>query len=295
MYDDEFELTFDLSDEDKASRAPEPEQEPVQEAAPEPAAETEPPVEPVPEPAVPAANGRCVLISGGDRGIGAAAARAFWQAGYRVAVLYHTHAEAAAALEKELPGLLAVQCDVASRASCEVAFHTVEQAVGHVDVLVSNAGIAQQKLFTDITPEEWQHMLDVNLSGAFHLCQLALPGMIRRKAGRILTVSSMWGQTGGSCEVHYSAAKAGLIGLTKALAKEEGPSGITVNCVAPGVIDTEMMAAFTAEDKAALAEETPVGRLGSADEVAQLLVFLAGESAGYITGQVFGVNGGLVI
>ena len=295
MYDDEFELTFDLSDEDEASRAPEPEQEPVQEAAPEPAAETEPPVEPVPEPAVPAANGRCVLISGGDRGIGAAAARAFWQAGYRVAVLYHTHAEAAAALEKELPGLLAVQCDVASRASCEVAFHTVEQAVGHVDVLVSNAGIAQQKLFTDITPEEWQHMLDVNLSGAFHLCQLALPGMIRRKAGRILTVSSMWGQTGGSSEVHYSAAKAGLIGLTKALAKEEGPSGITVNCVAPGVIDTDMMAAFTAEDKAALAEETPVGRLGSADEVAQLLVFLAGESAGYITGQVFGVNGGLVI
>ena len=264
MYDDEFELTFDLSDKDEASRAPEPEQEPVQEAAPEPAAEAEPPVEPVPKPAVPAANGRCVLISGGDRGIGAAAARAFWQAGYRVAVLYHTHAEAAAALEKELPGLLAVQCDVASRASCEVAFHTVEQAVGHVDVLVSNAGIAQQKLFTDITPEEWQHMLDVNLSGAFHLCQLALPGMICRKAGRILTVSSMWGQTGGSCEVHYSAAKAGLIGLTKALAKEEGPSGITVNCVAPGVIDTDMMAAFTAEDKAALAEETPVGRLGSA-------------------------------
>ena len=295
MYDDEFELTFDLSDEDEASRAPEPEQEPVQEAAPEPAAETEPPVEAVPEPAAPAANGRCVLISGGDRGIGAAAARAFWQAGYRVAVLYHTHAEAAAALEKALPGLLAVQCDVASRASCEVAFHTVEQAVGHVDVLVSNAGIAQQKLFTDITPEEWQHMLDVNLSGAFHLCQLALPGMIRRKAGRILTVCSMWGQTGGSCEVHYSAAKAGLIGLTKALAKEEGPSGITVNCVAPGVIDPDMMAAFTAEDKAALAEETPVGRLGSADEVAQLLVFLAGEGAGYITGQVFGVNGGLVI
>ncbi len=220
----------------------------------------------------------CWDPAGRDRGIGAAAARAFWQAGYRVAVLYHTHAEAAAALEKALPGLLAVQCDVASRASCEVAFHTVEQAVGHVDVLVSNAGIAQQKLFTDITPEEWQHMLDVNLSGAFHLCQLALPGMIRRKAGRILTVSSMWGQTGGSCEVHYSAAKAGLIGLTKALAKEEGPSGITVNCVAPGVIDTDMMAAFTAEDKAALAEETPVGRLGSADEVAQLLVFLAGKA-----------------
>lgn len=300
MYDDEFELTFDLADEDEAPKAPAPAPEPPeQEAAPELPREPEPqPEAPVPQseqlPA-PAANGRCVLISGGDRGIGAAAARAFWQAGYRVAVLYHTHAEAAAALEKELPGLLAIQCDVASRASCEVAFHAAEQALGHLDVLVSNAGIAQQKLFTDITPEEWQHMLDVNLTGAFHLCQLALPGMIRRKAGRILTVSSMWGQTGGSCEVHYSAAKAGLIGLTKALAKEEGPSGITVNCVAPGVIDTDMMAAFTAEDKAALAEETPVGRLGSADEVAKLLVFLAGEDAGYITGQVFGVNGGLVI
>ena len=301
MYDDEFELTFNLSDEDTAPvelpKAAEPE-------APEPPQVDQPEQsEPEPEPASPEAeaprprpsNGQCVLISGGDRGIGAAAARAFYAAGAQVAVLYHTNADAAAALEQELPGCIAVQCDVASRASCEVAFHAVEQALGRVDVLVCNAGIAQQKLFTDITPDEWQHMLDVNLSGAFHLCQLALPGMIRRKAGRILTVSSMWGQTGGSCEVHYSAAKAGLIGLTKALAKEEGPSGITVNCVAPGVIDTDMMAAFTAEDKAALAEETPVGRLGSADEVAKLLVFLAGEDAGYITGQVFGVNGGLVI
>ena len=301
MYDDEFELTFNLSDEDTAPvelpKAAEPE-------APEPPQVDQPEQsEPEPEPAPPEAeaprprpsNGQCVLISGGDRGIGAAAARAFYAAGAQVAVLYHTNADAAAALEQELPGCIAVQCDVASRASCEVAFHAVEQALGRVDVLVCNAGIAQQKLFTDITPDEWQHMLDVNLSGAFHLCQLALPGMIRRKVGRILTVSSMWGQTGGSCEVHYSAAKAGLIGLTKALAKEEGPSGITVNCVAPGVIDTDMMAAFTAEDKAALADETPVGRLGSADEVAKLLVFLAGEDAGYITGQVFGVNGGLVI
>ena len=301
MYDDEFELTFNLSDEDttpvELPKAAEPE-------APEPPQVDQPEQsEPEPEPAPPEAeaprprpsNGQCVLISGGDRGIGAAAARAFYAAGAQVAVLYHTNADAAAALEQELPGCIAVQCDVASRASCEVAFHAVEQALGRVDVLVCNAGIAQQKLFTDITPDEWQHMLDVNLSGAFHLCQLALPGMIRRKAGRILTVSSMWGQTGGSCEVHYSAAKAGLIGLTKALAKEEGPSGITVNCVAPGVIDTDMMAAFTAEDKAALADETPVGRLGSADEVAKLLVFLAGEDAGYITGQVFGVNGGLVI
>ena len=342
MYDDDFELTFDMNDEGddtqepvklptEQAKQPEPEEdiklavpkrveEPTvviseeatrilpdisrmrKDPEPEPQPEPETPQTPEPkyEPEVKAAvkvpsNGRTVLISGGDRGIGAAAARAFYTAGYRVAVLYHTHAEAAAALEKELPGCTVVQCDVASRASCELAFHAVEQAVGRVDVLVSNAGIAQQKLFTDITPDEWQHMLDVNLTGAFNLCQLALPGMIRRKNGRILTVSSMWGQTGGSCEVHYSAAKAGLIGLTKALAKEEGPSGITVNCVAPGVIDTDMMASFTAEDKAALAEETPVGRLGTADEVAKLLVFLAGEDAGYITGQVFGVNGGLVI
>ena len=319
MYDDDFELTFDMNDEGddtqepvklptEQAKQPEPEEdiklavpkrveEPTvvisEEATrilpdisrmrkapePEPQPEPETPQTPEPkyEPEVKAAvkvpsNGRTVLISGGDRGIGAAAA-----------------------LEKELPGCTVVQCDVASRASGELAFHAVEQAMGRVDVLVSNAGIAQQKLFTDITPDEWQHMLDVNLTGAFNLCQLALPGMIRRKNGRILTVSSMWGQTGGSCEVHYSAAKAGLIGLTKALAKEEGPSGITVNCVAPGVIDTDMMASFTAEDKAALAEETPVGRLGTADEVAKLLVFLAGEDAGYITGQVFGVNGGLVI
>ena len=333
MYDDEFELKFDLAEDDadtvklpgkplqpapeapekaadaelpaeeptivlgalKQTPAPAVEREPEPEAIAEPETPEEPPKPEAPETAAPAGNGRCVLISGGDRGIGAAAAQAFYAAGYRVAVLYHQNAEAAARLEKALPGCTVVQCDVASRASCELAFHTVEQALGHVDVLVCNAGIAQQKLFTDITPEEWQRMLDVNLSGAFHLCQLALPGMIHRKAGRILTVSSMWGQTGGSCEVHYSAAKAGLIGLTKALAKEEGPSGVTVNCVAPGVIDTDMMAAFTAEDKAALAEETPVGRLGSAAEVAALLVYLAGENAGYITGQVFGVNGGLVI
>ena len=138
-------------------------------------------------------------------------------------------------------------------------------------------------------------MMGVDLDGPFYFSRAVLPGMIRRKYGRILFVSSMWGQTGGSCEVHYSAAKAGVIGLCKALAKEEGPSGITVNCVAPGVIDTDMMACYAPEEKAALAEETPVGRLGTAEEIAQTLVFLAGKNAGYITGQVIGQNGGLVI
>ncbi len=290
QYEDEFELTFELPLEMQLDEAqpqadilPEPKQSPA--ARPEPLQSV-------------AANvpthRRAVLISGGDRGIGAAAARQFAKAGYAVAILYHTNQAAADALVNELH-CAAFRCDVANRRSCEQAFATAEDALGHIDVLVCNAGIAQQKLFTEITPEEWQHMLDVNLTGAFNLCQLALPGMIKRKAGRILTVSSMWGQTGGSCEVHYSAAKAGLIGLTKALAKEEAPSGITVNCVAPGVIDTDMMAAFNQADRSALAEETPVGRLGSADEVARALVFLASEDADYITGQVLGVNGGLVI
>ena len=288
MQQDDFELTFDLEPPPPRpqTRAQTPHTQPPQ-PQPQPAAR------PQTAPLVRAARG--VLISGGDRGIGAAAARAFYRAGYRVAVLYPTNAAAAAALEAALPGCVALQCDVASRPACEAAFAAAEAALGHLDILVCNAGIAQQKLFTDITPAEWQRMLDVNLTGAFHLCQLALPGMIRRKWGRILTVSSMWGQTGGSCEVHYSAAKAGLIGLTKALAREEGPSGITANCVAPGVIDTDMMAAFTPADREALADETPVGRLGSPEEVARALLFLAGEEAGYITGQVFGVNGGLVI
>ena len=301
MHEEDFELTFDLEPLEPAPQpapaapavpvpraaAPQPRPQAEQTAAPaktaaqpSPTAPARPAAEEAARPSVsvrgaekpaprqdgtPHSPARGVLISGGDRGIGAAAARAFYQAGYRVAVLYHTNAEAAASLEADLPGLIALQCDVASRAACESAFTAAEIMLGHVDVLVCNAGIAQQKLFTDITPAEWQHMLDVNLTGAFHLCQLALPGMIRRKWGRILTVSSMWGQTGGSC------------------------------CVAPGVIDTDMMAAFTPGDKAALAEETPVGRLGSAQEVARALLFLAGEEAGYITGQVFGVNGGLVI
>ena len=199
-------------------------------------------------------------------------------------------------MEAEFPGrVLAQKADVADRAQVQALFARVQAEFGEPDTLICNAGIAQQKLFTDITEQEWHTMLDTHLTGAFHCCQAALPAMISRKFGRIIMVSSMWGQTGGSCEVHYSAAKAGLIGLTKALAKEEGLSGITVNCVAPGVIETDMMAGFSAEDKAELAEETPVGRLGTAEEVADLLLYLAGENTGYITGQVIGQNGGLVI
>lgn len=242
-----------------------------------------------------------VLITGGSRGIGAAAVLAFAKAGYRVAFTWHSNQQAARNVldcaRAAVPGgaFLPLQADAADPAQMKTAVQRTQLELGGPQVLVCNAGIALQKLFTDTTDEDWRRVLAVDLDGAFYACKAVLPGMIRQKYGRILLVSSMWGQTGGSCEVAYSAAKAGLIGLGKALAKEEGPSGITVNIVAPGVIDTDMMAGFTADDRAALAEETPVGRLGTPEEVARTLVFLADKASGYITGQVIGLNGGLVI
>lgn len=244
---------------------------------------------------------RNVFLTGGSRGIGAAAVLAFARAGYNVAFTWHSNGDAAqrvleaARVIAPQGQFLALCSDAADSAAVQQAVAQAEAAFGSLQVLVCNAGVAQQKLFTDLTDEDWRRVMGVDLDGAFYACRAVLPGMIRQKYGRILLVSSMWGQTGGSCEVHYSAAKAGVIGLCKALAKEEGPSGITVNCVAPGVIDTDMMASFTPEDRAALAEETPVGRLGTAEEIARTLVFLADEAAGYITGQVIGQNGGLVI
>ena len=239
---------------------------------------------------------KTVLITGGSRGIGAACVEAFAAAGCRVVFSYLHSQEQAATLCARWEGrALAVQADVADRDQVTALFRQAEQAFGPVEVLVNNAGIAQQKLFTDITPAEWRRMLAVHLDGPFYCCQAALPAMIRAKWGRIINISSMWGQVGGSCEVHYSAAKAGLIGLTKALAQEEGPSGVTVNCIAPGVVETDMMAGFSAADKQALAEETPLCRLGRPEEVAAAAVFLAGDQAAFITGQVLGVNGGLVV
>ena len=242
-----------------------------------------------------------VLITGGSRGIGAAAVLAFARAGYQVAFTWNNHASAAeqvlAQAQQMAPNsqFLALRADASDAAQVATAVRRAEQELGGLQVLVCNAGIAQQKLFTDTTDEDWRRIMGVDLDGAFYACRAVLPGMIHQKYGRILLVSSMWGQTGGSCEVAYSAAKAGLIGLGKALAKEEGPSGITVNIVAPGVIDTDMMAGFTDEDRAVLAEDTPVGRLGTPEEIARTLVFLADEASGYITGQVIGQNGGLVI
>lgn len=242
-----------------------------------------------------------ILITGGSRGIGAAAVQAFAKNGDDVAFVWHSSSEAAEKVLRSAAAcaphgrFLALRADVSDSAQITEAVREAEETLGGIDVLVCNAGIAQQKLFTDLTDEDWRRVMGVDLDGAFYTCRAVLPGMIHRKYGRILLVSSMWGQTGASCEVHYSAAKAGVIGLCKGLAKEEAPSGITVNCIAPGVIDTDMMSVFSKEDRDALAEETPVGRLGNAEEIARTLVFLASPDAGYITGQVIGQNGGLVI
>ena len=242
---------------------------------------------------------KVAVITGASGGIGAAVARRLAAQGSYVVLGYCRSREKAESLCRELREAggeaVSFRADLTKAEEAKALIDFAVQQYGHLDILVNNAGIAQIKLFTDITPEDWQRMFAANVDGIYHCCRAAVPYLVQQHSGTIINVSSIWGLCGASCEVHYSASKAAVIGFTQALAKELAPSGITVNCVAPGVIDTDMMAAFTAEDKAALAEETPVGRLGSADEVAQLLVFLAGESAGYITGQVFGVNGGLVI
>lgn len=239
---------------------------------------------------------KTALVTGASRGIGAACAAALVQAGCRVAVCYRTNAALAQAVCAPFGQNAApFSVDVTDAQSVAALFGAVEARFGGVDILINNAGIAQQKLFTDITEQEWSAMMDVHVKGAFLCCKAALPHMVRKRWGRIVNISSMWGQVGASCEVHYSAAKAALIGLTKALAKEEAPSGVTVNCVAPGVIDTDMLADFSDDDKAALCEETPLGRLGTPKDIAHAVAFLASEQAGFITGQVLAPNGGFVI
>jgi 3-oxoacyl-[acyl-carrier protein] reductase len=241
---------------------------------------------------------RTVLITGASRGIGRAIALAFAAEGDRIAINYHTNEAAAQATAADCRALGAqaeiFRADVACRAEVFAMVRAVERTFGPVEVLVNNAGIAQQKLFTDITEADWRRMTGTHLDGTFYCCQAVLPDMIRAHAGRIINISSMWGQTGASCEVHYSAVKAGIQGLTMALAKEVGPSGILVNAIAPGVIDTEMNALLDAETRAALDEETPLCRAGRTEEIASAVVFLAGPGSSFITGQILGVNGGFI-
>lgn len=231
-----------------------------------------------------------VAITGGTRGIGAEMVRQFSEAGHHVLLLYQNSTALAHELEATYKNVTAVQVDVTDSKKVADCFES-----RRVDVLINNAGIAQQKLFCDLTEEDWDAMFDVHVKGAFHCTQAVLPQMIDRKQGKIINISSMWGQVGASCEVHYSAAKAALIGMTKALAKEVGPSHIQVNCIAPGVIETDMLRDFTVEDKNALAEETPLCRIGTPADIAKVALFLASDDADFITGQILGVNGGFVI
>lgn len=242
---------------------------------------------------------KTVIVTGGSRGIGAAICKQLASEGWSVAVIYRSSKEKAHELVSSIKrsgGRAEAFCaDVADSASVKAAVRAVESVFGEPYALVNNAGVAEQALFTDITDEMWQRMINTDLSGAFYCSREVLPAMIRAKQGRIVNIASMWGEVGASTEVHYSAAKAGVIGLTKALAKEVGPSGITVNAVSPGVIMTDMMGSFSEADIASLKDETPLERLGTPEDAAQAVSFLLSEKASFITGQVLSVNGGFVI
>lgn len=229
-----------------------------------------------------------VLVTGGSRGIGAAAVRRFCKSGHRVFFLYEKETEIADSLAQET-GSTAIYADVSSKAAVEAAF----AQIGSVDILVCNAGISMTGLMSMMPESDWDRIFDVNVKGIYNCVNAAMSGFLANQAGSIVTVSSMWGQVGASCETAYSATKGAVIAMTKALAKELGPSGIRVNCVAPGVIMTDMCANIDPEVLEELRNETPVGRNGTPDDVAEAIEFLA--NARFITGQVLGVNGGYVI
>lgn len=239
------------------------------------------------------------LITGASGGIGAATARAFAQAGYGVAIHAHRNVDKLHALAQELSALsvpvLEVCADLSDPVQAKTMVDNVLEKFCQLDILICCSGLSHVGLVTDIDPQQWKTLFGVNVDGMHYCCQAVLPHMVHRKEGCILTVSSMWGQIGASCEVAYSATKGAVIAYTKALAQEVGPSNIRVNCIAPGVIATEMNAHLSSEDLAALADETPLGRIGTPEECAACALFLASEGASFVTGQVLAPNGGLVI
>ncbi len=237
---------------------------------------------------------KVALVTGGSRGIGREICRVLAREGWRVAVNYNNSEAAALAVAQETGGI-AVGCDVASPADVDAMFAKIRAELGEISLLVNNAGIGEYGLFTDLSFERWNELLATNLSGAFNCCKAAIPAMVRAKSGCIVNIASMWGEVGASCEAAYSVTKAGLIGMTKALAKELGPSGIRVNAVSPGCIETDMMARFSPAERDALADETPLGVIGQPSDAAEAVAFLASDAARFITGQVLGVNGGFVI
>ncbi len=237
-----------------------------------------------------------IFITGASGGIGRAVAKRMAAPNVALSLLAMRHPDKLSDLETELESLgakvLILQADISQREQLETVYRKATQCFGPPAVLINSAGIAQQKLFTEISREDWQKMLDVHLTGTFYASQMAARDMIRRHYGRIINISSMWGESGASMEVHYSTVKAGIIGFTKALAKELGPSGITVNCVTPGLIETDMNANLSEEVLSGLCNETPLGRQGQPMDVASAVAFLASDEASFITGSVLAVNGG---
>ena len=229
-----------------------------------------------------------VLLTGGSRGIGAAAVKLFARQGHRVFFLYEKNHEAARAVEAET-GAVGLCCDVADGAAVRDVFSRIPE----VDILICNAGICRYGLMSMTTEEQWDRLFDVNVKGIYHCVNAAMPAFLKKQAGCVITVSSMWGQVGASCEAAYSATKGAVIALTRALAKELGPSGVRVNCVAPGVILTDMCAEVEPEILEQLRQESPIGKNGTPEDVAKAFAYLA--EAEFVTGQVLGVNGGYII
>lgn len=243
--------------------------------------------------------GQAALVTGGSRGIGRACALALAEAGAGVMVGYRERQELALDLVRSIREAggeaEAIQVDVADLAACEAAVAETVRRFGRIDILINNAGTALERLLLDTTPAEWNALLAVHLTGVYACTRAALPHMIGRRHGRVITISSIWGITGAAGEVAYSAVKAGQNGFTRALAQEVGSLGITVNAVAPGAIETDMNLGLTGEDLQAWLDRTPVGRLGTPEEVAAVVRFLAGPSAGFLTGQIISPNGGIVV
>lgn len=232
-----------------------------------------------------------ILITGGSRGIGRACVELFSKKGDRVVFIYKSNENAAHECE-ELFGAKGLMGDVSDPDASARLTAEAAEIMGSVDVLINNAGISVSGLFTDMSAQDWRRVIDTNLSGAFFMSKSVAPIMISKKSGRIINVGSVWGRCGASCEVAYSASKAGLRGLTLSLAKELGPSGITVNCIEPGVIDTDMNSCHSEETMRALSDETPLCRIGKPGDVARAIKFLASSDADFITGQILGVDGG---
>jgi 3-oxoacyl-[acyl-carrier protein] reductase len=243
---------------------------------------------------------KTVLITGASRGIGRACSLAFAKEGYAVAANYFKSMKEAQGLVEEIKGFngtaFAVKADVSDEIQVKNMFSEIKRNFGkHIDVLINNAGIPLYGLFTDIPAEKAERLFEINVMGAMLCCRQALPYMISKKSGRIINISSVWGIAGSSCEAHYSASKAAVIGLTKALAKEVAPSGITVNCIAPGLIDTDMNNNLSESEKEEIIKQIPLRRMGKAEEIARLALFLSSDKASYITGQTVNISGGMVI